>query len=48
MGELQQIVPEKNLDILDNGELSYTKLIIATGTTSNYFGNENIRKIPCP
>ena len=44
MGELLEIKPEENKIILNNGELSYSKLIIATGTVSNYFGNENVRK----
>lgn len=48
MGELLEIKAEENKIILNNGELSYSKLIIATGTVSNYFGNENIRKNALP
>lgn len=48
MGELREIVHEQNLVVLNNGELPYSKLIIATGTTSNYFGNENIKKNSLP
>jgi NADH dehydrogenase len=48
MGELLEIKPEENKVILNNGELTYSKLIIATGTVSNYFGNENIRKNALP
>ena len=48
MGELLEIRPEENKIILNNGELNYSKLIIATGTVSNYFGNENIQKNALP
>lgn len=48
MGELLEIKPQENKIILNNGELTYSKLIIATGTVSNYFGNENIRKNALP
>jgi NADH dehydrogenase len=48
MGELLEIIPEENKIILNNGELIYSNLIIATGTVSNYFGNENIRKNALP
>lgn len=48
MGELLEIIPEENKVILNNGELNYSKLIIATGTVSNYFGNENIKKNALP
>ena len=48
MGELLEIKPQENKIILNNGELNYSKLIIATGTVSNYFGNENIRKNVLP
>jgi NADH dehydrogenase len=44
LGELQKIVPEENKVILSTGELSYDYLVLATGTESNYFGLENIRK----
>lgn len=48
MGELKEIIPGENKIILNNGELQYSKLIIATGTVSNYFGNENVRKNALP
>jgi len=48
MGELLEIRPNENKVILSSGELSYSKLILATGTVSNYFGNENIRKNSLP
>lgn len=48
MGELLKIVPEENKIILSSGELSYDYLVLATGTESNYFGMENIKKASLP
>lgn len=48
MGELIEIKPDRNTIVLNNGELTYSKLIVATGTVTNYFGNENIRKNSLP
>lgn len=48
MGELIEIRAEENKVVLNNGELSYSKLILATGTVSNYFGNDNIQKNALP
>lgn len=48
MGELLEVKPQENKVLLNNGELQYSKLIIATGTVSNYFGNENIKKNALP
>jgi len=44
MGSLQSIDAPNNKVILSNGEMHYDYLVIATGTESNYFGIENIRK----
>jgi NADH dehydrogenase len=48
MGELQKIVPEEKKVLLKNGGLSYDYLVLATGTESNFFGMENIRKASLP
>ena len=48
MGELQEIVSNENKIILNNGELQYDYLVIATGTTTNYFGMENVKKNAIP
>jgi len=48
MGSLEKIIPEDKRIILDNGQLQYDELVIATGTESNYFGIENIRKNGIP
>jgi NADH dehydrogenase len=48
MGSLLKVVPEENKIILNNGELHYDYLVIATGTETNYFGIENIMKHALP
>jgi len=44
LGSLEQLVPDENKIILNNGELKYDILIMATGTETNYFGNKNIEE----
>src|SRR5690606_14688245 len=48
LGELTEIIPEKKTVVLSNGKLQYDYLVLATGTESNYFGMENIRKNALP
>ncbi len=48
MGELQKVVQEENKVVLSTGELNYDYLVLATGTESNFFGIENIRKAAHP
>ena len=48
MGTLQRVVPAENKVVLNNGELSYDILVMATGTESNFFGNENIANLSLP
>lgn len=48
MAELLEIKPDENKIVLNIGELSYSKLVIATGTVTNYFGNENIQRNALP
>lgn len=48
MGDLQEIFPEENRIKLSTGELHYDNLVIATGTTSNYFGMQDIQKYALP
>lgn len=48
MGELQKVVPEQKKIILSDGELDYDFLILATGTRTNYFGNDNLREHAIP
>lgn len=44
LGELISINESENKITLSNGELLYDYLIIATGTTTNYFGMENVKR----
>lgn len=48
MAELVRIVPEKNSILLSNGELNFDYLVLATGTESNFFGIENMKKNALP
>lgn len=48
MGELLEVRPESNSVLLTSGELTYDALVIATGTVSNFFGMENIKKYGLP
>lgn len=42
LGALEKVVPEENKIILNNGELNYDILVMATGTETNFFGNASI------
>src|SRR5699024_3636694 len=44
IGELQEVKPQAHKVLLSTGELTYDELVIATGTKSNFFGIENIKK----
>lgn len=48
MAEVQQVVPEENRIITDIGDLSYHYLIIATGSTTNFFGMKDVEKHAMP
>lgn len=48
LGELEEILPDKNTVVLSTGILEYDYLVLATGTESNYFGMENIKKYALP
>lgn len=48
MGELLRVDPATQTCYLHNGELAYDYLVFATGTETNYFGNENIRRNAIP
>jgi len=48
MGSLEKIIPEEKRIILNNGQLAYDELVIATGTESNYFGLDNVKKYGVP
>ena len=48
MGELLSIDPNNNTIETNNGILVYDYLVLATGTVSNFFGNENLRQNALP
>jgi NADH dehydrogenase len=48
MGALVKVIQEENKVLLTTGELSYDILVFATGTETNYFGMENVKKNSIP
>jgi NADH dehydrogenase len=48
MGELIKILPGDNMVELSTGTIRYDDLVLATGTETNFFGIENIRKSALP
>lgn len=48
MGEIIEIVADQNKVLLTTGEIAYDYLILATGTETNYFGLENVKKKTIP
>lgn len=48
LGELKKVVPSDNKVVLNNGELNYDILVMATGTETNFFGNKNIEEKSLP
>ena len=48
LGEVVQVFPEQNKIMLTTGELEYDYLVFATGTETNHFGIENVRKKAIP
>ena len=48
MGTVIRVVQAENKLVLDTGELHYDNLVFATGTETNYFGMENVKKNSIP
>lgn len=48
MASLVKVIKEENKVVLNNGELKYDYLVMATGTETNYFGIENIKQHALP
>lgn len=42
--DVARVVPEKNLLVTSIGELEYDILVLATGSTTNFFGNEKVQQ----
>jgi len=48
LGDFISVKQSENIAVLNNGELQYDALVIATGAETNYFGMENVRKNAIP
>ena len=48
MGALERVLAEENKVVLSSGELEYDYLVFATGTETNYFGMESVKKNALP
>ena len=48
LGTLEKVIPNENKVVLNNGTLEYDILVMATGTETNFFGNQNIAKMSLP
>ena len=48
MAEARLIFPEKNILQTSIGKIEYDYLVLAAGTTSNFFGNQNIEREAIP
>src|SRR5690606_23292853 len=46
--ELKEVVTAENKIITNIGELDYNHLVIATGATTNFFGNKKIEQLCMP
>ena len=44
MAEVRAIFPEKNMIQTSIGKAEYDYLVLAAGTTTNYFGNKHIEE----
>ncbi len=42
MGEVLRVLPEENCVETDHGKVAYDHLVLATGTVTNFFGNQRI------
>jgi NADH dehydrogenase len=48
MANVEQVFPEKNTISTDIGDIVYDYLVLATGSTTNFFGNEELAKRTMP
>ena len=48
MGELKKVIPETNTIEMNSGSMKYDYLVLAMGSGTNFFGNENIRQNALP
>lgn len=48
MAEVKSVIPEQNLIDTEIGQLRYDYLVIAAGSTTNFFGNEELQRKSFP
>jgi NADH:ubiquinone reductase (H+-translocating) len=48
MTEVREIIPERNIVVSDIGQIRYDYLVFACGATTNFFGNEELKKKSYP
>jgi NADH dehydrogenase len=48
MGKVEKVLPGENKLLTSIGEISYDQLVIATGSTTNFFGNKNFEQQSMP
>jgi len=48
LAEVKDLLIEEHIVVTSIGNLSYDYLVVAAGTTTNFFGNETIRKVALP
>lgn len=48
MGKLLEVFPEEKKVLTDNGEIKYDILVLAMGTETNFFGNNEIKNHAFP
>ena len=44
LAEVKEIEPSRNILFTNKGQLTYDYLVLATGTTTNFFGMDNVQK----
>src|SRR5688572_5231388 len=48
LGQLQEVIPSKNIIRTDIGEMEYDVLVLATGADTNFFGNQQLQQNAFP
>jgi len=48
LAAVEKIIPQENKIITSIGEYNYDQLIVATGATTNFFGNKNVEQYALP
>ncbi|MBE7178173.1 MAG: NAD(P)/FAD-dependent oxidoreductase [Mucilaginibacter polytrichastri] len=48
IADVLEVIPERNQVVTDIGAFYYDKLVIATGTVTNFFGNEKLQRLCFP